>query len=52
MQYAYISDGANYKLLSFYPPDCEEVKKLAPKMVYIYEGECVAYGYWTANAKW
>lgn len=47
-QYAYMSDGANYKLIVGYPTDCISVKKLHPELIPSL-GECVAYGFWTSD---
>jgi len=51
-QYAYQSDGANYKLVSFYPPDCAAVYEALPKMVVTEGNKCLGYGFWTKRANW
>lgn len=51
-QYAYQSDGANYKLVAFYPPDCAEVYAINPKMLVTVGNKCVGYGFWTKRANW
>lgn len=48
-QYAYRSNGANYKLLAVYPDDCKEVAKRYPELVDP-KRSCTAYGFWTRNA--
>lgn len=48
-QYRYRSDGANYKLLSLRPDDCQYVKSILPKVIF-HLGECWAYGFWTQGA--
>jgi len=51
-QYAYQSDGANYKLISFYPPDCIDVYKIYPKLAVTQNADCVGYGLWTKSTDW
>lgn len=48
-QYLYRSDGANYKLISNGPDDCEEIKLTSPQLVDP-ERDCRAYGFWTERA--
>jgi hypothetical protein len=55
-QYAYKSEGTNFKLLAFYPDqDCEAIKKLRPELLDPLRGgggpyPCHAYGYWSPGA--
>ena len=48
-QYFYLSDGVNFKLISFHPTDCHTVKEKWPKLIDPRRG-CGAYGFWTLNA--
>lgn len=48
-QYAYKSNGANYKLIAFYPEDCDFVKSKLPHLIDPIR-DCRAYGFWTAGA--
>lgn len=48
-QYLYRSDGANYKLISNGPDDCEQVKLKSPQLVDPMR-DCRAYGFWTPRA--
>lgn len=48
-QYAYISNGANYKLIVGYPEDCNLVKSELAELIIPFGG-CVAYGFWTSKA--
>ncbi|UUA71430.1 type II secretion system protein GspG [Cellvibrio sp. QJXJ] len=48
-QYIYRSNGANYKLITLNPNDCEQVKKLFPTLIDPLR-DCWAYGFWTKNA--
>jgi hypothetical protein len=48
-QYFYISNGADYKLISHLAEDCEIAAKLDPELVDPVRN-CWAYGYWTEGA--
>jgi len=48
-QYAYKSNGANYKLLVLKPKDCEYVKSKKPDLIDPHR-DCRAYGFWTDPA--
>ncbi len=48
-QYFYTSDGANYKLISHAPDDCEKVMVSYPELIDPQRG-CGAYGFWTRPA--
>jgi hypothetical protein len=52
-QYAYQSDGANYKLVVYYPPDCDDIRDLNSIMTKNdAEDKCIGYGLWTKRSKW
>ena len=52
-QYAYKSDGANYKLLAMNPEDCIALRAKQPLFIDNRFGRCNAYGFWTLRAqKW
>lgn len=48
-QYVYRSNGANYILLAYNPPDCAHIYKRNPKLV-PENRFCWAYGLWSARA--
>ena len=48
-QYIYKSDEKNYKIISLYPEDCQEVKEKFPKLIDP-KRDCEAYGFWTKDA--
>lgn len=50
LQYLYITDGADYKILAQSPENCEAVQKWLPEMIDPVRG-CDAIGYWTAGGK-
>jgi len=45
-QYAYISDGINYKLIAINPDDCSRLEKAYPELI-SYHNELCGYGFWT-----
>lgn len=48
-QYAYKSDGANYKLIASHPDDCEQIAQILPNIIDS-KRACRAYGFWTVRA--
>lgn len=53
-QYAYKSNGANYKLVAGYPEDCEKVKDEYAELVVRIATGCYGYGFWSSeqSAHW
>ena len=48
-QYIYNSNGADYKLISHQPEDCDAVKRMNPALIDP-NRNCWAYGFWTQGA--
>jgi hypothetical protein len=48
-QYIYNSNGADYKLISNYPEDCDSVKRMNPALIDPTRN-CWVYGFWTKGA--
>ena len=48
-QYIYNSNGADYKLISHQPEDCDSVKRMNPALADPTRN-CWAYGFWTKGA--
>jgi len=48
-QYLYMSDGRDYKLVSYSPPDCQAVAAIRPDLIDP-AVKCAYYGYWTPGA--